>query len=208
LLLPIEIKLEPCELIDAPYEDGDTGEQQILMTFVKGCKEVLEIGTFKGRTAINTLFNSKANVTTINLETCPPDIMTHDASYINKDKKYYYEPYVELVKEEKIGGYEYRTYNYKEQTLLRIVGDSRYFDELPYKDKFDLIFIDANHQYEFVSSDIMKAIVMCKTGGKVVCHDYTPNCWLGVFQSVNELIEQGYCFKLIKDTSLVILEIE
>lgn len=51
---------------------------------------------------------------------------------------------------------------------------------------FDLVFIDGNHQYEFVKQDIMLWYPKVKKGGLLAGHDYKRK--EGVKKAVNELL--------------------
>lgn len=50
----------------------------------------------------------------------------------------------------------------------------------------DFIYIDANHDYEFVKDDITNALKKIKKGGLISGHDYNKES-LGVIKAVNEI---------------------
>jgi len=52
---------------------------------------------------------------------------------------------------------------------------------------FDLIYIDASHQYEDVKADILAWMPKLRIGGIIAGHDY-DHFWPGVAKAVNELI--------------------
>lgn len=52
---------------------------------------------------------------------------------------------------------------------------------------FDMIFLDASHDYDNVRADILAWLPLVERGGIISGHDYSPN-WLGVVKAVNELI--------------------
>ena len=58
-----------------------------------------------------------------------------------------------------------------EITLLK--SDSRTFDFEPYKNSFDLVFVDGNHSPEYVESDSINALSLLKNENSIlVWHDY------------------------------------
>lgn len=52
-------------------------------------------------------------------------------------------------------------------------------------ERFDMIFIDADHNYEAVKSDILAWMPKLVSGGIIAGHDRT---WTGVKQSIDELV--------------------
>lgn len=52
----------------------------------------------------------------------------------------------------------------------------------------NLVFIDGDHRYDEVKSDIYKALSILKSGGIISGHDYTHPDWPGVKQAVDELL--------------------
>lgn len=50
----------------------------------------------------------------------------------------------------------------------------------------DVVFIDMEHTYDAVKSDIISWLPKVKNGGFIAGHDYTDD-WIGVKQAVNEL---------------------
>lgn len=64
--------------------------------------------------------------------------------------------------------------------------------------QFDLVFIDADHSYEAVKSDIEAWWPLVKEGGIMAGHDYDHNTrqWPGVYKAVHEKFGQPYfgCF--------------
>ena len=73
-----------------------------------------------------------------------------------------------------------------EPQIEQLFGDSKGFDETPYLDSCDVVFVDGSHAYSYVVSDSAKALRMVKAGGVVLWHDYSSAA-TGVFRALNEL---------------------
>jgi predicted O-methyltransferase YrrM len=75
--------------------------------------------------------------------------------------------------------------------IHQVFGDSRTLDPEAFRGRVDLVFIDANHTYDFVWADSEHALAMLRPGGLIVWDDYVwteraPEC-AGVTRYVNEL---------------------
>lgn len=70
-------------------------------------------------------------------------------------------------------------------------------------DSIDFIYIDANHEYEFVKSDIINYLPKLKKGGIMAGHDYTQY-WQSVINAVNEIF--GKPIKVFQDSSWYVIK--
>ncbi|MBP2627613.1 MAG: hypothetical protein H6Q68_2324 [Firmicutes bacterium] len=59
------------------------------------------------------------------------------------------------------------------------------------QESIDLLFIDASHDCESVKADIFHWYPKLKTGGFLVCHDYTYADWPGVAEAIKVLQLEG-----------------
>ncbi len=105
---------------------------------IEGC-EYMEIGTWRGESVANVAEVAK-HCTTINL---PDSTMIE----MGLDKKY-----VEL----------HRFFSKEKMNITHIQADSQTFDFNSIGKKFDLIFIDGNHLFEFVMNDTKNAFNLLK----------------------------------------------
>jgi len=62
---------------------------------------------------------------------------------------------------------------------------------------FDVVFIDANHSYEFCRRDIQNWRRLLKPGGTLCGHDYGREAWKGVTKSVDELLPDHNIYETI-----------
>jgi len=75
--------------------------------------------------------------------------------------------------------------------IEQMYGDTRTTDYTPYHGQIDLVYVDADHTYDFVKADTANALAMLRPGGVIVWDDYIwtdshPEC-AGVTRCVNEL---------------------
>jgi predicted O-methyltransferase YrrM len=68
---------------------------------------------------------------------------------------------------------------------------------------FDMIYIDGDHSYESVKSDIQLSIPKLKKNGYICGHDYDANTKNGVYRAVNEIL--GIPNKVYEDQSWAFL---
>ena len=87
--------------------------------------------------------------------------------------------------------------------ITQLWGDSREFDFSPWHGQMDLVFVDANHDYESVQSDTENALRLTSDRGIIIWHDYpsTP----GVCRAVNEFARRKPTC-LIQDTRIALFD--
>jgi hypothetical protein len=84
--------------------------------------------------------------------------------------------------------------NLKRKNLTLVCGSSYKSDNQKIIKKFapyDLIFIDANHEYEFVKKDFENFSPFLEKGGVIAFHDVDCPDWRGINQFWNELEATG-----------------
>jgi predicted O-methyltransferase YrrM len=122
-------------------------------------KQIFEIGTYGGRTALNFAQNS--------LEDCiiwTLDLPISEASALTNATK---------------GNVERSTYtgtDYKgkdaEGKIRQLYHSSPAFDFSPYFGKIDIVFVNGVHHYEAAKSDTINALQMVKPNGFIIWHDF------------------------------------
>lgn len=125
-------------------------------------KKVFEIGTFRGRTALNFALNSPDDCTVYTMD-LPPDERAAVLSGMNAADAC-------IVGKSQTGAdYQGKDVAHKIQQLF---GNSMEFDFGPYYGQIDLAFIDGGHHYEAVASDTRNALKMVRPGGFILWHDF------------------------------------
>ena len=132
-----------------------------MITKSKNPKNIFEIGTFRGRTALNFALNSPDDCTIYTLD-LPEGEKKPDDDYTGADKK---------IIQKSITGIDYKGKNF-EYKIKQLYGNSLNFDFTEYKNKMDIVFIDGAHHYEAVKSDTYNALQMIKDDGIIIWHDF------------------------------------
>lgn len=74
--------------------------------------------------------------------------------------------------------------------IKHVYGDSRTFDYAGLGMKFDVIFIDANHRYDFIKSDTQKVFqYLTHDNSIVIWHDYGKDPATPVFETLAGILE-------------------
>lgn len=136
---------------------------------IPAAANVLEIGTFHGRSAIGMAWLTGANV-----DTC--DLFDPNACLDNGMKLQSQEQVNQTIKQ----------YGLNVTTIL--VPQGKIFSDVIPPKKYDLVFIDGDHSYDGVSKDIEAAKDYVKEGGVIAGDDYSKD-YPGVVRAVNK------CFK-------------
>jgi predicted O-methyltransferase YrrM len=157
-------------------------------------KRIFEIGTFMGKSTYHLAANSgdEAHLFTLDL---PETEFSQAIAEIPYDQ--------ELLREGKRQevGYYYKKSSFRDK-VTQLFANSATFDESPYADSMDMVFVDADHSYASVLSDTQKAFRMIAKGasGKVILwHDLRPHS--AVERAIVELCDRRKTFH-IKDTAL------
>jgi hypothetical protein len=194
------VKDAPYPLVVWPANDkyGDMAWQEVIVVSMLvrqfQPKRIFEIGTFMGKTTYHLAANSgdEAQLFTLDL---PEKEFSRAIEGIPYDQ--------ELLREGKRQevGYYYRNSPFRNK-VTQLFADSAMFDETPYADSMDMVFVDADHSYSSVCSDTKKAMRMIVKGasGKLILwHDLRPHS--AVERAMVELCDRTKIFH-IKDTAL------
>jgi predicted O-methyltransferase YrrM len=129
-----------------------------LLTRVLEPDRIFEIGTFRGRTALNFALNSPPACRIYTLDLPPGtwiDTNPADAA---------------IIKAASPGAdFEGKDVAYK---IEQLYGDSTTFDFSPYVGQMDIVFVDGAHHYAAARSDTVNALELARPGGMIIWHDF------------------------------------
>ena len=122
-------------------------------------KQILEIGTYSGRTALNFAQNSPEDciIWTLDLPSAETNAF---ACAPGGD-----------IKQSPCAGMDYNGKDV-EHKIRQLRSDFPAFDFSPYFGKIDVVFVNGDHSYEAVKSDTADALKMVKPNGYVIWHDF------------------------------------
>jgi hypothetical protein len=180
------------QLLDLASDFGGVGSLELIVIakFIRQLKprQVLEIGTHRGRTTLNIAANCEESTTIYTLD-LPPEMMLATRLCVDKEDRKYIN--------KQISGEKFIGTIYAER-IIQLYGDSASFDFSPYYNSIDFIFIDGSHSYDYVMNDSRLALKLLRNGhGLIIWHDY--DAWDGVTQALNELFTQDDEFKGLRN---------
>lgn len=169
-----------------PEENTDFDVLISLADYIKP-KHVFEYGTAAGNTVANLCRYTDAKVTTLNAAENNTS-GTHRTYDIQKN----------------VIGHVYRTHGYGSR-VQQIIDDSLFvsFDDHFSEPVFDLVIIDACHDYEYVLNDFLKIVDRVVSGGWVIFHDCAPDRGghvRQVWDACNSLCSAGFDIKHIRNS--------
>ncbi len=123
---------------------------------------IFEIGTYRGRTALNFALNSPpgCKVYTLDLSSKIRETASEATNYSD----------AWLIHASKVG-IDYRGTE-AEAKIEQLYGDSTVFDFSPYFAKMDIVFVDGAHHYDAARSDTQNALKMVRAGGVVIWDEF------------------------------------
>jgi hypothetical protein len=157
--------------------------------------EIIEIGTFDGRTALNFAVNAPEPTAVVTLD-LPAGAAT----------AYSIEEAERSLADKPQSGARLRACRPSLRTyagrIRQVHGDSARYDWSPHFGRAGLVFVDGSHAYDYVRADSDTAFRLARRGGMVLWHDY--GVWPGVTRALEELERSRRLgLRHIRGTSLV-----
>jgi len=191
----------PIYLVEARKEHGNVTEGELALlataaTLVSPDCDVVEIGTFDGRTTLNLAINTPPDVV-VNTLDLPPEMTTQFDLHPSERR------FVEKPKP----GARFRTaappWSERSAQIRQHLGDSATFDFSALYGRAGLVFVDGSHAYEYALADSDTAFKLVAPHGVVIWHDY--GVWDGVTRALEEIeTNRKLGLRHIRGTSLVL----
>jgi predicted O-methyltransferase YrrM len=124
-------------------------------------KNIFEIGTFRGRTALNFALNTS--------DECR--IHTMDLSEHERRELEGMSAADKSIVGQSLTGIDYKNKGV-DAKIVQLLGNSLTFDFAPYYGKMDIVLVDGAHHYEAVVSDTKHALKMVAPKGVILWHDW------------------------------------
>jgi len=197
---PRVLKSRPIELTETGKSDGNVRLSELAILALAACEvapgsEIIEIGTFDGRTALNLAVNAQPGVSIATLD-LPPD--QRSAMAIEDSERRYVDKPAPGARLRQCG----EAWRPAASRVVQLHGDSATFDWSAHVGRAGLVFVDGSHAYDYAKKDSDTAMRLVKPGGMVLWHDY--GVWPGVTQALEELDAARQLGLLnIRGTSLV-----
>jgi hypothetical protein len=192
---------KPVSIVEPRKTSGDVNLAELAVlasaaAAVAGGDEIVEIGTFDGRTTLNFAVNAPAQLRLFTLD-LPPDrpsrfaLAPGEDAFVNKERsgRHFADPRPEFAA--------------AAGRITQLYGDSAAFDWSAHLGRAGLVFVDGSHAYDYVIADSGTALRLVANKGMVIWHDY--GVWEGVTRALEEIEASRHLgLRHVRGTSLVV----
>jgi hypothetical protein len=195
------IDARPIRLLETRKNTGDVSLAELAVlasaaAATRAGEEIVEIGTFDGRTTLNLAVNAPAQYSVLTLDLPPDtapkfDLAPGERAYVEKPRSG--RRFLEAPPE--WAGATGR--------INQLMGDSAAFDWSPHFGRAGLVFVDGSHAHDYVIADSDTAFRLVADKGMVIWHDY--GVWEGVTRALEEIeASRQLGLRHVRGTSLVV----
>ena len=183
------------------YGGMSRGELSCLYDFCKD-KTVLELGSMVGMSSY-VIASVCKNISCV-------DIWNDTFDHVSDRQKVVYEnDWVASSTSKMVDVFKLNCKVFLESGKMRMVrGETSSVCDSFENENFDLVMIDAGHEYEEVLADIGNYIRNVKEDGNLLFHDYGCTMWTGVSQACDEYVARGKMNLVRIDERIAIFKIE
>jgi hypothetical protein len=195
------IDVRAIRIVEPQKNSGDVslGELAVLASAAAASRagdEIIEIGTFDGRTTLNLAINAPAQYRVFTLDLPPDaapkfDLAPGERAYVEKPRSG--RRFLQAPPEWAAAA----------GRITQLIGDSATYDWSPHAGRAGLVFVDGSHAYDYVSADSNTAFRLVANKGMVIWHDY--GVWEGVTRALEEIEASRHLgLRHVRGTSLVV----
>ena len=195
------IDVRPISLLETRKNTGDVNlaELAVLASAAAATRvgdEIVEIGTFDGRTTLNMAVNAPAHLHVFTLDLPPDtapkfDLAPGERAYVEKPRSG--RRFLEAPPE----------WAHAARRITQLMGDSAAFDWSAHFGRAGLVFVDGSHAHDYVIADSETAFRLLANKGMVIWHDY--GVWEGVTRALDEIeASRRLGLRHVRGTSLVV----
>ena len=191
----------PVSVVEPQKRSGDVSLAELAVlasaaAAVQSGEEVIEIGTFDGRTTLNFAANAPLQLQIFTLDLPPDaapkfDLAAGERAYVDKPRsgRHFADPRPEFAA--------------AAARITQLYGDSATFDWSAHVGRAGLVFVDGSHAYDYVVADSDTALRLTADKGMVIWHDY--GVWEGVTRALEEIEASRHLgLRHVRGTSLVV----
>ncbi|MEY2479286.1 MAG: hypothetical protein QOI04_213 [Verrucomicrobiota bacterium] len=195
------IRSRPILLIEPARSHGNVRLSELALlakaaAAVTPGEEIIEIGTFDGRTTLNLALNSAPATRVFTLD-LPAGAETKFSS-MKGERRFVEKP---------LPGERFRNHSGPGRDciskIVQLTGDSAVYDWSAHYGRAGLIFVDGSHAFEYAMHDSGEAFRLAAPNATIIWHDY--GVWNGVTRALDELEStRRLGLRRIRGTSLVL----
>lgn len=192
---------KPISIVEPRKSSGDVNLAELAVlgsaaAAITVGEEIIEIGTFDGRTTLNFAVNAPAHFHVFTLD-LPADRASHfslapgEDAFVNKPRsgRHFADPRPEFAR--------------AAGRITQLYGDSATYDWSAHFSRSGLVFVDGSHAYDYVIADTSTALRLVAKKGMVIWHDY--GVWEGVTRALEEIEASRHLgLRHVRGTSLVV----
>lgn len=195
------IDARPIRIVEPQKNSGDVNLAELAVlasaaAAVSAGDEIVEIGTFDGRTTLNLAVNAPAQHRVFTLDLPPEaapkfDLAPGERQYVEKSRSG--RRFLDAPPEWRSAA----------SRITQLMGDSAAYDWSAHIGRAGLVFVDGSHSYDYVIADTATAVRLIAQKGVVIWHDY--GVWDGVTRALEEIeASRKLGLRHVRGTSLVV----
>lgn len=152
-------------------------ELEFLADIARDAELILEAGCYLGRSTRALTDNCKGTVYSVDPYSGP--YYQDNNKFLKHIGDEHYEKFKRNLADHLISG----KLKHTRTEFVNFQHNDKYHHEY----NFDFIFLDGDHRYDAVKSDVLHAITLASKNGIIAGHDYTHSDWPGVKKAVDEI---------------------